>query len=95
MTNALGDWAVVNVQSSAYSTSESLRCAINLAVAPTPWLAWQPQSLGSLPKAGVRGSDAGVSPGQALDCAPGRNRTCDTRFRKPLLYPLSYEGDGP
>ena len=24
--------------------------------------------------------------------APGRNRTCDTRFRKPLLYPLSYEG---
>src|SRR5437867_3473904 len=26
--------------------------------------------------------------------APGRNRTCDTRFRKPLLYPLSYEGRG-
>ena len=26
--------------------------------------------------------------------APGRNRTCDTRFRKPLLYPLSYEGGG-
>jgi site-specific DNA recombinase len=25
-------------------------------------------------------------------CAPGRIRTCDTRFRKPLLYPLSYEG---
>jgi hypothetical protein len=24
--------------------------------------------------------------------APGRNRTCDTRFRKPMLYPLSYEG---
>lgn len=24
--------------------------------------------------------------------APGRNRTCDQRFRKPLLYPLSYEG---
>ena len=24
--------------------------------------------------------------------APGRTRTCDTRFRKPLLYPLSYEG---
>ncbi len=24
--------------------------------------------------------------------APGRNRTCDLRFRKPLLYPLSYEG---
>ena len=27
------------------------------------------------------------------DCdAPGRIRTCDTRFRKPVLYPLSYEG---
>jgi hypothetical protein len=24
--------------------------------------------------------------------APGRIRTCDTRFRKPLLYPLSYGG---
>ena len=24
--------------------------------------------------------------------APGRTRTCGTRFRKPLLYPLSYEG---
>ena len=23
---------------------------------------------------------------------PGRNRTCDTRFRKPLLYPLSHRG---
>ena len=27
--------------------------------------------------------------------APGRNRTCDTRFRKPVLYPLSYEGIVP
>ena len=27
-----------------------------------------------------------------LEGAPGRIRTCDTRFRKPLLYPLSYEG---
>ncbi len=24
--------------------------------------------------------------------APGRIRTCDARFRKPMLYPLSYEG---
>ncbi len=24
---------------------------------------------------------------------PDRNRTCDTRFRKPLLYPLSYGAD--
>ena len=24
--------------------------------------------------------------------APGRNRTCDSWFRKPLLYPLSYGG---
>jgi hypothetical protein len=34
-----------------------------------------------------------VSAGQKpFSGAPGRNRTCDTRFRKPLLYPLSYEG---
>src|ERR1043166_4296877 len=26
------------------------------------------------------------------DGAPGRIRTCDARFRKPMLYPLSYEG---
>ncbi len=25
--------------------------------------------------------------------APGRTRTSDTRFRKPVLYPLSYGGD--
>ncbi len=24
--------------------------------------------------------------------APGKNRTCDTRIRNPVLYPLSYEG---
>ena len=24
--------------------------------------------------------------------ALGKNRTCDARFRKPTLYPLSYEG---
>ena len=24
---------------------------------------------------------------------PDRSRTCDTRFRKPLLYPLSYGGE--
>ena len=26
--------------------------------------------------------------------APGTTRTCDLRFRKPLLYPLSYGGVG-
>lgn len=28
-------------------------------------------------------------------CAPGRIRTCDTRFRRAVLYPLSYEGARP
>ena len=27
-------------------------------------------------------------------CAPGRNRTCDQRLRRPLLYPLSYRRMG-
>ena len=26
--------------------------------------------------------------------APGTTRTCDARFRKPTLYPLSYGGSG-
>lgn len=29
-----------------------------------------------------------------MRCAPGRIRTCDTRFRRAVLYPLSYEGAG-
>jgi hypothetical protein len=37
---------------------------------------------------GAEPSQGGVFAGGAL----GRNRTCDTRFRKPVLYPLSYEG---
>src|SRR5205807_6370715 len=40
---------------------------------------------------------AATSQNRVLTCAdtfgaPGRNRTYDTRFRKPVLYPLSYEG---
>ena len=31
-------------------------------------------------------------PKSCIACALGRIRTCDTRFRKPVLYPLSYEG---
>ena len=30
--------------------------------------------------------------GETPLCALGRTRTSDTRFRKPVLYPLSYEG---
>ena len=29
----------------------------------------------------------------SCECAPGRNRTYDLRFRKPSLYPLSYGGE--
>jgi len=48
--NLQGDWAVVNVQSSSWNTAECVRCVINLAVAPAPWLDWLRESLGSLPK---------------------------------------------
>ena len=48
--NDLGDWAIVNVQSSRYSTRESLRCVINLSLAPEPWLAWTAEQRGPLPK---------------------------------------------
>jgi hypothetical protein len=42
--------------------------------------------------------DSGASNPEMTSClsillgAPGRIRTCDARFRKPTLYPLSYEG---
>ena len=35
------------------------------------------------------------SPYAGIVGAPGWNRTSDTRFRKPVLYPLSYEGIMP
>ena len=51
-SNASGDWAVVNVQSSKWSTSQSLACVINVAVAPEPWLRWEREHLGNgMPKA--------------------------------------------
>ena len=51
----------------------------------------------------VSGSVRGSVQGSSVECfalhrkvfgvgALGRIRTCDTRFRKPVLYPLSYEG---
>lgn len=43
---SVGGLGLVNVQSSLFSTSESLRCVINLAVAPEPWLRWQREQLG-------------------------------------------------
>lgn len=48
--NSQGDWAVVNVQSSRWNTAEHVSCVINLAVAPAPWLDWQRELLGGLPK---------------------------------------------
>jgi site-specific DNA recombinase len=43
------------------------------------------------------GADEAPTPGRAgwdVLSAPGRIRTCDTRFRRAVLYPLSY-GGGP
>lgn len=50
-SSALGDWAVVNVQSSSFSSAEHLRCVVNLAFAPEPWLRWEAENLGpGMPK---------------------------------------------
>jgi hypothetical protein len=35
--------------------------------------------------------ELGREPIAGVGSTPGRIRTCDRRFRKPLLYPLSYE----
>jgi hypothetical protein len=39
-TNDRGDHAIVNVQSSQFSTRRLLPCVVNLSVAPAPWLDW-------------------------------------------------------
>ena len=33
-----------------------------------------------------------TNPQNVFSGAPGMNRTCDTRIRNPVLYPLSYGG---
>ncbi len=43
-------------------------------------------------EADVRQTYRTLTPDYDTDSALGRIRTCDTRFRKPVLYPLSYEG---
>lgn len=46
-----GDWAIVTVQSSSWSSAESLRCVVNLAFVPEPWLRWEKENLGAgMPK---------------------------------------------
>ncbi|PVU82037.1 hypothetical protein DDP54_02320 [Cellulomonas sp. WB94] len=46
-----GDWAVVNVQSSSFSSAERLPCVVNLSFAPEPWLRWMAEWLGArMPK---------------------------------------------
>jgi Domain of unknown function (DUF4304) len=35
-----GDFAIVNVQTSQFSTRDELTFAVNMAVAPEPWLSW-------------------------------------------------------
>jgi hypothetical protein len=46
-----GDWAVVNVQSSSFSSAGHLPCVVNLAFAPEPWLRWEAEHLGAgMPK---------------------------------------------
>lgn len=41
-----GDWAVVNVQSSSFSSAEHLPCVVNLGFAPEPWLRWMAEWIG-------------------------------------------------
>ena len=50
-SNDAGDWAIVNVQSSTFSSRDRLRCVINLALAPRPWLDGRERRGGPLPKA--------------------------------------------
>ncbi len=66
---------------------------------PTP-VRWPPRSRVAGPPCRRRGARRfrprfaapPLSPARRHKGAPGRIRTCDARFRKPTLYPLSYEG---
>ncbi len=61
--------------------------SLNCARLPPPIL------LGANRRPRRAGIDPGCGPRERhIVGAPGRNRTYDTRFRKPLLYPLSYGG---
>ncbi|MCY7289762.1 MAG: DUF4304 domain-containing protein [Cryobacterium sp.] len=46
-SSAAGDRAVVNVQSSSFSSADHLQCVVNLAFAPEPWRRWQAENLGA------------------------------------------------
>jgi len=50
-TNELGDWAIVNLQGSSYSSGSAARYVINLSVVPEPWAASMETTLGRRPKA--------------------------------------------
>lgn len=59
-STAAGDWAVINIQSSAFSSAGSLRCVINLALAPEPWLRWWKEKLPRLMPKSVTESSFGL-----------------------------------
>jgi hypothetical protein len=65
--------------------SDERRDLIVVRIAQDPWTACNSTAVPI---------DCGVTRHAQHECkrAPGRNRTYDTRFRKPVLYPLSYEG---
>ena len=51
------------------------------------------EGYGGLWRTNPQTADQAIRPSQPpIPGAPGRIRTCDARFRKPTLYPLSYEG---
>jgi uncharacterized protein DUF4304 len=42
-----GDWAVVSVGTSRYSTANRLHCSVSMGFAPEPWLRWEAEHLGT------------------------------------------------
>ena len=63
-------------------------------IAPLAFTGWRVRLAGQ-----QVGALAAVAVALILTCgnvsAPGRIRTCDTGFRRAVLYPLSYEGGDP
>jgi hypothetical protein len=69
-----GDWAIVNLQSSPWSSASEVRCVLNVAVAPRGWIDWLATMSGA-PKKALPSESSGLyrSRVHPQETPPGRD----------------------
>ncbi|GAA1246205.1 hypothetical protein GCM10009633_19230 [Janibacter melonis] len=72
-----GDCAVVNVQSSAWSSADHVKFTVNLAFAPEPWLRWMVEETGRAPRSMPEYHGLYREPLRPRDAAAGEDRWWD------------------